>query len=288
MDKCGLDFGSTKKMDKCGLDFGSTKKMDKCGLDFCSTFLKSGYSMSRYSSYNEYLERKNTCKNPQIQGPQGATGTTGPTGAFSGIVDGNLLPSETDTWSLGASGLRFLEIHAKSLYVSQNTIYIGDAVIEASGNFVQLPISSTVGGINPGSITIRGEVATTGDLPTDAASGDGYIITNHLWVAAVDNPASVGDWVDVGQNRALPVPPAPRATLGKPGPPGKLVQLDLPAPLGKPVTLGRPVPPDPPALATLAPRAKRAQPVKRVLLGKPAPPDEQATPVPPDPPVLPA
>ena len=129
-------------------------------------------------------------------GPTGPEGIQGPTGFFEGQVKSNLIPDQDNVYSIGSADKRF-----KDLFVSANTLYIGDASISSSGNEIELPSGSTIGNVAPGTIVIMGTVNNTGELPTDALVGAGYIIGQNLWVAIVDNPPDVSGWTDVGEIR---------------------------------------------------------------------------------------
>ena len=131
-------------------------------------------------------------------GGGGGTGYTGPTGGFNGTINGDILPTTTDTFSIGSTGLRLKEIHVKTLYADNNTIYIGDASISSSGTSIELPAGTTIGGVNPGTLIIKGSVANTGLLPTVASIGDTYIIDNNLWVAIIANPPNLSGWSNIG------------------------------------------------------------------------------------------
>jgi hypothetical protein len=153
-------------------------------------------------------------------GHTGPTGITGPTGAFGGVVYSDIIPGGDIYYSyrdssdvlhnytyinLGSTGYGFNSIFVKSVYVSGNTIYIGDsATISTNSNgSVELPVGSTIGGVNAGLITIKGSYSTTTQLPSDASKNDGYIVSYNLWVATRDNPGSAtltdASWVDLGE-----------------------------------------------------------------------------------------
>lgn len=120
-------------------------------------------------------------------GGAGATGATGPQGATG---PGNLLaltdliPAANVTYDLGNA------THAwRDLYLSGNSIRLGSATISSTSTAVALPTGSTVGGINPGTIIIKGAVANQAALPVSPAPtiGDAYVVLNgiptpHLWV----------------------------------------------------------------------------------------------------------
>jgi hypothetical protein len=139
----------------------------------------------------------------------------------NGQLTGNLLPSNDNGLNIGSTGNRLRELHVDQLFVGPNTIHIGDAKIKSRNETVDLPISSTVGGIPIGSIKIVGNVFAQDDLPLNGRplfddpedptkqtgtyndpikQGDGYILTSngHLWVASKDNPTNLIQWSDIG------------------------------------------------------------------------------------------
>ena len=123
-------------------------------------------------------------------GSTGFTGYTGPTGSFGGVVYKNIIPATGGLINIGASGVAFNRMFVgetlfygdllpansninigstgspfKSLYVSSNTIYIGQAVLQGVDTTINLPAGSTLGGVPLGTITIHGAVPTPADLP---------------------------------------------------------------------------------------------------------------------------
>lgn len=62
-------------------------------------------------------------------GPTGPTGPVGPTGPEPNLsdVNQNIVPSSDDFFSLGSSDLRW-----KDIYVSGNSIHLGEAVLSAT------------------------------------------------------------------------------------------------------------------------------------------------------------
>jgi hypothetical protein len=142
-------------------------------------------------------------------GPTGSQGIQGPTGFFEGQVKSDLIPDQDNVYSIGSADYKF-----KDLFVSANTIYVGEASIGSSGTEILLPAGSTIGGVNPGTIVIKGAVDNTSELPTNALVGDGYIIGQNLWVAIVDNPPDVSGWTDVGEIKG------PKGDTGDTGPTG--------------------------------------------------------------------
>ena len=145
-------------------------------------------------------------------GPTGPEGIQGPTGFFEGQVKSDLIPDQDNVYSIGSADKKF-----KDLFVSANTIFVGDASIGSSGTEILLPTGSTIGGVNPGTIVIKGTVDNTSELPTDALVGDGYIIGQNLWVAVVDNPPDVSGWSDVGEIKG---PKGDTGDIGPTGPKG--------------------------------------------------------------------
>lgn len=131
--------------------------------------------------------------------PVGA-GPTGPTGAFGGLLSQNIIPSADKVYNLGSTGSMFNALYVDKLYVSPNTIYVGGVPISASNDgSIVLPTGSTIGGVNPGSIVIKGIKTNTNLLPTNAIIGDGYIIGTHMWVAIKNNWPDLTGWTDIGE-----------------------------------------------------------------------------------------
>ena len=121
-------------------------------------------------------------------GPTGATGATGLTGATGAganlLALTDLIPATNITYDLGNTTNRW-----RDLFLSGNTIYLGDTAITSDAGYVELPAGSTIGGINPGTILLLGAVANQASLPVSPAPsiGDAYIVldgvpTPHLWV----------------------------------------------------------------------------------------------------------
>ena len=86
-------------------------------------------------------------------------GDTGPTGEFSGITNFDIIPFMTNTLTIGNVDLQF-----NAMYT--NELFIGNVPITYYGNSIALPQGSTIGGVNPGTIVILGNLATIENLPT--------------------------------------------------------------------------------------------------------------------------
>ena len=95
----------------------------------------------------------------------------------------------------------FGNIYVRDIFTSSNTISIGSAQLKSTGNTLDIPTGSKIGGIAPGTIVIKGAVANTGLLPSTNAVGDGYVIDGNLWVASKLNSTLADGWVNVGAFR---------------------------------------------------------------------------------------
>ena len=95
----------------------------------------------------------------------------------------------------------FGNIYVRDIFTSSNTISIGSAQLKSTGNTLDIPTGSKIGGVNPGTIVIKGAVANTGLLPSTNAVGDGYVIDGNLWVASIINSTLASGWVNVGAFR---------------------------------------------------------------------------------------
>jgi hypothetical protein len=101
-----------------------------------------------------------------------------------------------------------------------NSIPIG---INITNQSLSLPQSTTVGGINMGTIRIMGAYDTSSALIStvvDASSGFGYIVAPDLWVSSVDiqgpNPTPSA-WVNVGAIQGPPGLPGSSSGTGATG-----------------------------------------------------------------------
>jgi hypothetical protein len=127
----------------------------------------------------------------------------------------HIIPSENGKYDLGATGpspRRWNQLFVNSIYMSGDTLEAGvvKAIkLDETGN-VAMPPGSKIGGVNPGTIVIKGNLATIADLPKQAdKEGDSYIVGSNLHVASnIENPTT---WIDVGEIKG------PRGAKGDPG-----------------------------------------------------------------------
>lgn len=122
-------------------------------------------------------------------------------------ISGNIVPSQNVTYDLGTPTLRW-----RDLYLAGQTIDLGGATISKGEEGIAMPTGSTIGGINPGTIVIKGARNLVSELPTEnLIVGDGYIVARHLYVYTQDG------WVDVG---VIEGPKGSTGATGASGPPG--------------------------------------------------------------------
>jgi len=94
------------------------------------------------------------------------------------IYFGNLLPKAHVTYNIGSPTRRW-----KTAFLAAQTLDLGGVTLSASPDGgLSLPLGSTIGGVNPGAIQIKGELANVDLLPINAEAGDGYLITSNLHV----------------------------------------------------------------------------------------------------------
>jgi collagen type VII alpha len=145
--------------------------------------------------------------------------------ASNAIVSGNIIPSQTNTYSIGT-----IDNQWKSLYVSSNTIYI-DGV----------PLSLTTGGIIeidgvpqvPASVTPTQPTGVTGTIWWDTNSQTSYVYDGTDWVflsppagptgpTGADStiPGPTGAQGDMGPTGADSTVPGPTGAQGDMGPTG--------------------------------------------------------------------
>lgn len=67
---------------------------------------------------------------------------------LDGTVKGNIIPNANEVYDIGSAGARF-----RDLYLSGSSLILGDASITSTGTVINLPVGSTVGGIEIGLVT---------------------------------------------------------------------------------------------------------------------------------------
>ena len=89
-------------------------------------------------------------------------------------VSSSIIPDANITYDLGSPTLAF-----RDLYLSGNTLNIGNSSISATGNTISLPAGSTLGGVNPATVYLLGNVNAVANLPIIPTPnvGDAYIVT---------------------------------------------------------------------------------------------------------------
>jgi len=113
-------------------------------------------------------------------------------------ISGNIIPYGNLVSQIGDPSHWFGNIYVNHISCGANSIVIGSATMSSSNGGIVLPSSTTIGGVNPGTIVIKGTKANTGALPTTNAVGDGYIIGSNLWVSTATNSVYPAGWVNVG------------------------------------------------------------------------------------------
>ena len=118
----------------------------------------------------------------------GVTSVNGATGAidltaYDNIYFGNILPKGNVLYNLGSPTNRW-----KTAYLAAQTLDLGGTTLSSGPNGgLNLPVGSTVGGVNPGAIVIKAALANVNLLPNVASAGDGYLISSNLWVYSQSN-----------------------------------------------------------------------------------------------------
>jgi hypothetical protein len=67
---------------------------------------------------------------------------------LNGTIKGNIVPNVSEAYDIGTPSAKF-----KDLYLSGSSLFLGDASITASGSAINLPVGSTVGGVEIGLAT---------------------------------------------------------------------------------------------------------------------------------------
>jgi len=162
-------------------------------------------------------------------------------------LSGNIIPVGNLVAQIGDPTHWFGNIYVNHISCGANSIAIGASVLSArTDGGISIPSGTTIGGVAPGTIVIKGTFANTGLLPTTNAVGDGYVIGSNLWVASKINSTLADGWVNVGAFRGpqgdqgiqgiqgtqgiqgatgdtgAPGPAGPAGSQGIQGPPGVL------------------------------------------------------------------
>lgn len=132
-------------------------------------------------------------------------------------INGSILPQGNLVSHIGDDTHWFGNIYVNHVNCGANSINIGSATISTVNGGVSLPAGSKVGGVDPGTIVIKGTKANTGALPTTNATGDGYVISSNLWVASKTNSTVADGWVNVGAFVGPQGPEGPRGIQGNTG-----------------------------------------------------------------------
>ena len=108
--------------------------------------------------------------------------------------------------NLGGPDHYFGSLYAKEIFTSGNTISLGGAQLKSEGDSITMPAGSKIGGVDPGTIVIKGNRLDIQSLPNATgggtnATGDGYVIDGNLWVATKGNSTVSDGWVSVGSFR---------------------------------------------------------------------------------------
>jgi hypothetical protein len=104
---------------------------------------------------------------------------------LDGTIKGDIVPNISEAYDIGSSSAKF-----KDLYLSGNSLFLGDASITASGTVINLPVGSTVGGIEIGLAT----ESIVRDLVGSVIGEDSTIL-----VDATSNSFSTGR-IDISEN----------------------------------------------------------------------------------------
>jgi hypothetical protein len=136
-------------------------------------------------------------------GGSGGGATTSLSNLANVAINTSLLPATTLTIDLGSSTKRW-----RDLYLSGNTISLGDATISSTGTAVNLPPGSTVGGTSLGA---GASVTTSATAPSTPSTGD-------LWYKTTDSSLNVYEnsvWNRVGGSTTTRTVEAFTATAGQ-------------------------------------------------------------------------
>jgi hypothetical protein len=136
---------------------------------------------------------------------------------------GNIIPTGDLVSNLGSPNNWFGNIYVNHAIIGPKSIQLGNALITSFEDTISLPIGSTVGGINPGTIVIKGAFSVPESLPSTNSVGDGFIIGTNLWVSTLTNSVyGVAGWTNVGPFVGPQGPQGVNGPAGADGPAGSI------------------------------------------------------------------
>ena len=104
----------------------------------------------------------------------GSTGNTGATGFITNIINFDIIPHITDIYTLGNTGNRFKEIHAKEGHFSESIFYIGSQKLFVNDSILKIPNKINIMSLNNQFVTpTKGPTGKTG--PTGMTGHTGSI-----------------------------------------------------------------------------------------------------------------
>jgi hypothetical protein len=146
------------------------------------------------------------------QGNIGATGSTGPIGA-TGVtanmmaVSSHVMPDQNEVYDLGHSTMRW-----RDLYLSGNSVQLGNARITSVGNVAVLPAGSLVGntviGSGGASVTVGNTAPaspTEGSLWLDSDTGDLSVFFGNSWAEVTGSVGATGPTAPIGKAIAMTI-----------------------------------------------------------------------------------
>lgn len=173
-------------------------------------------------------------------GVKGVKGDTGPTTKFGATVDQHIIPSATNTYNLGSEAAFFDYVYAKTLYLSENSLTIGDLTISsAPDGSLKLPPNATAGGsaLSGSGFRIAALIEGTNAAPPASnasapvpslltadgsyAVSDVVVVNRAMWLCTDVNASSGAlTWVELGNvqgEKGYEGAAGPRGTKGMKG-----------------------------------------------------------------------
>ena len=126
-------------------------------------------------------------------------------------LSGNIMPVGNLVSQIGDPTHWFGNIYVNHISCGNSSISIGGVTISANNGAISIPAGATIGGVAPGTIQIKGALASTVSLSNVNATGDGYVIDSNLWVSTKANSIVGNGWTNVGAFRG------PQGNQGNPG-----------------------------------------------------------------------
>lgn len=188
--------------------------MNRNMFTYCSsnpshhTHIHPNHCPDEYDNYEIHITNE--------PGPPGPPGILGP-------IDKDLVPDISNNYNLGSLTYPFQFLHCNEIIMndSESSNPLTNNEITYSDGKLRLPVGTLIGGVNPGTLVLKGTVENTTLLPTstDVSLGDTFLIGDSLHICTATYPDDVS-YNSIQNIRGPEGPRGPKGNRGSVGPIG--------------------------------------------------------------------